>query len=64
MERQLTCHRLRQLAERLPPRQQTLDFARSERWHQLPHSDQQACRQAMAKLLYQVVAQAKENEDE
>ena len=47
------------------PRQQKLDFEQSERWRQLPVSDQEACRQALAKLLHQVISQPlKINDDE
>ncbi len=38
-----------------PPRQGKLDLPMSDRWQQLPEADQQACRQALAQLLYQVV---------
>ncbi len=47
------------------PHQQKLDFARSARWQQLPRSDQQTCRQSLARLLCQVISQtSQENEDE
>ncbi len=47
------------------PHQQKLDFTRSHRWQQLPHADQQACRQSHARLLCQVISQTpQENEDE
>ena len=47
------------------PYQQKLDFARSARWQQLPRTDQQNCRQSLARLLYQVISQTcQENEDE
>lgn len=56
--------RLKQLADKLAPRQQMLDFMRRDRWQQLPYADQQACRQAIANLLHQVVTQIRENEYE
>ena len=37
-------------------RQQKLEFARSRRWQQLPSSAHQACRQALARLLCQVIS--------
>lgn len=47
--------KLRRLAAQLPVRQQTLDFLGVGIWNELPHSDQQACRQAIANLLLQVL---------
>jgi len=38
-----------------PPRQGKLDLPMSDRWQQLPGADRQACCQALAQLLYQVV---------
>ena len=40
----------------LPLRQQKLEFARSRHWHRLPGGTQQACRQALARLLCQVIS--------
>lgn len=37
------------------PRQGELDLAGADRWRQLPGDDRQACRQALAELLYQVI---------
>lgn len=45
----------KQLAAKLRPKQQTLEFANSRLWEQLPKSDQQACRDALARLLCQVI---------
>jgi hypothetical protein len=48
-----------------PPRQGKLDLSMSDRWQQLPESDRQACRQALAQLLYQVVtSQSGDQHDE
>jgi len=52
------------LAAILAPRQQTFDFARSKLWQQLPHTDQEACRQAITNLLHQVVAQPEQENKE
>jgi hypothetical protein len=46
---------LRQLAQTLPPKQQTLDFIHSNLWRQLPAADRRACRDAIAALLSQLV---------
>lgn len=49
----------------LTPRQQNLDFGRQKRWQQLPRTDQQACRQLIARLLRQVILQTRmESDDE
>lgn len=53
-----------------PLRQQKLEFARSRHWHRLPVRTQQACRQALARLLCQVISTTRdessdqENDDE
>jgi hypothetical protein len=39
----------------LPIRQQTLEFARDERWQLLPDSARAECLQALAQLLKQVI---------
>lgn len=60
----------RPLAPAHPLRQQKLEFARSRRWQQLPADAQQACRQALARLLCQVISPThdatsrQENDDE
>jgi hypothetical protein len=54
---------LGQLAAMLPPRQQRLDFAKSTLWERLPKRDQRACRDALAKLLYQTI-QPNDEDDE
>ncbi len=56
--------KLKQLADRLSPRQKALDFVRTDRWQRLPHANQQVCRQTIAKLLRQVVTQIQEDEHE
>jgi hypothetical protein len=38
------------------PRQGELDLTGEDRWRQLPADDREACRQALAELLYQVIA--------
>jgi hypothetical protein len=48
-------NQLHQLLQTLTPRQQTLDFADPCRWDQLPTADRQACRDAIAALLQQVI---------
>lgn len=51
-------------------RQQKLEFARSRHWQRLPGGTQQACRQALARLLCQVISTThegssdQENDDE
>jgi len=45
-------------------RQQALDFEQAERWQQLPVSDQEACRKALARLLRQVISQPLNNNDD
>ncbi len=37
------------------PRQGELDLAGEDRWRQLPADDREACRRALAELLYQVI---------
>jgi hypothetical protein len=54
-------NQLKQLARTLPPKQQTLDFANSNRWQQLPAADRRTCREAIAALLYQVTLATQEN---
>jgi hypothetical protein len=39
------------------PRQQTLDLSDPQQWRQLPDADQQACRDALAQLVYQMISQ-------
>ncbi len=55
--------RRKQLAKKLPPKQQTLDFGNSQLWQQLLEADQLACREAIAKLLYQVCLATQENDE-
>lgn len=55
--------KLKNLGDRLVPRQQTLDFTRADLWQQLPRPDRQACRQVIAKLLREVVIPTREKED-
>lgn len=51
---------LRQLAQTLPPKQQTLDFVHSNLWRQLPVTDRRACCDALAALLYQLALATQE----
>lgn len=51
------------LATILAPKQQSLDFVRSKLWEQLPRSDQQACREAIARLLCQILPSTQENDE-
>jgi hypothetical protein len=37
------------------PRQGELDLTGEDRWRQFPGDDREACRQALAELLYQVI---------
>jgi hypothetical protein len=53
---------LRHLARTLAPKQQTLDFANAELWQQLPAVHREACREALAALLYQVATTTPANE--
>jgi len=55
--------RRKHLAKKLPPKQQTLDFANSQLWQRLRQDDQLACRDAIANLLCQVLLATQENED-
>jgi hypothetical protein len=48
----------KRLDKRLASRQQTFEFSSCELWRRLPCEDQQACLQALASLLCQVIAQA------
>jgi hypothetical protein len=48
----------------LTPRQQTLDFACSQRWQELPGDDQHACRQLLTRMLCQVISQTPMEEDD
>jgi hypothetical protein len=52
------------LTTALAPRQQKLEFTRPLHWQQLPSTSQQACRQALAKLLSQVISQAPQEDDD
>ena len=42
------------LDQMLPPKQQTLDFGNAGPWQQLSAMDRQACRDALAAMIYQV----------
>jgi hypothetical protein len=53
---------LQRLSRTLAPKQQTLDFAHVKLWQQLPVVHREACRDAIAALLYQVAAAAPANE--
>jgi hypothetical protein len=47
--------RLKQLIQnKLPPKQQTFDFGQTSPWSQMAATDQQACCDAIAALLYHV----------
>jgi len=47
------------------PRQGELDLAGADRWQRFSAADRDACRQALAQLLYQVITnQPKNNENE
>lgn len=52
---------LQQLVQTLPPTQQTLDFANSNLWWQLPDTERRACRDAVAALLRHVTLATQEN---
>lgn len=54
---------LQHLASALAPKQQTLDFANVKLWQQLPVVHRQACRDAIAALLYQVATATPANEE-
>ena len=43
-----------EIIQKLPPKQQTLDFGSIRPWMQLPTADQQTCRDAITALLFQV----------
>jgi len=45
------------------PRQGELDLAGADRWQQLPSDDREACRQALAELLYQVITHQSQIDD-
>jgi hypothetical protein len=45
------------------PRQQQLDFMQCERWRELPRAYQQACCQALAQLLHQVILETSRDTD-
>jgi hypothetical protein len=53
----------KRLAAARTQRQQKLDFARSNRWQQLPLAAQQACRQSLARLLCQVISKTNQEHD-
>jgi hypothetical protein len=57
-----TTKQLKQLVQTLPPKQQTLDFANSNLWRQWSAADRQACRDAIAALLYQVTLATQDDE--
>lgn len=46
--------RLQHVLEKLPPKQRTLDLGNTRPWTQFPAADRQACRDAIAALLFQV----------
>jgi hypothetical protein len=46
---------LKELIGTLPRKQRTLDFGDISPWTELPTADRQACRDALAVLLFQVV---------
>lgn len=46
--------RLQKVLQKLPPKQQALDFGDADPWKQLPAADRQACRDAIAALVAQV----------
>lgn len=47
----------------LSPRQRKLDFADMNGWQRLPRPVQQACRRALARLLYQVITSTEQEHD-
>jgi hypothetical protein len=49
---------LKQLIRTLPPKQQSLDFGNVGPWTQLSAADRQACRDAIAALLFRVASAA------
>lgn len=53
----------KQLAAMLAPKQQTLDFAKSKLWEQLPESDRRSCRDALAQLLCQAIQPTQDTDD-
>lgn len=56
--------RLKQLVAQLPAKQQTLEFDSDRLWQQLPRGDQQVCCKAIASLLFRVVLNRSESNDE
>ena len=54
--------KLEGLAARLPARQRTLEFLGDNTWQELSRDDQQACRQAVANVLLQVLRDEPHNE--
>ena len=55
---------LKQFEPMLVPKQQTLDFDKVHLWTQLPTSDQQACRDALATLLSEIASTRRLDEHE
>ena len=53
---------LKHLADKLVPRQTALEFTQSDHWQHLSRHEQQACCQAIAELLRQVVTSTQEKE--
>lgn len=45
-------------------RQGMLEFEGDGRWLQFPETDREACRQALARLLYQTITRQQQEEDE
>lgn len=56
-------NQIKQLAQTLPAKQQTLDFADSKLWRQLSAADRRTCRDAVAALLVQVTIATQENDE-
>lgn len=54
--------KLKRLVDRLPARQQTLDFLGDNLWQELSRDHQQGCRQAIADLLLLVLQEEPRNE--
>ena len=57
-------NQLQQVLQTLTPRQQTLAFADSRQWKQLPAAARRACRDAIAALLYQVITTQEDDDHE
>ena len=55
--------KLKQLAVRLPAKQQMLDFSNDNHWQELSRDDQQSCRHAIVDLLLHVLLLERDEND-